>query len=169
MIGWGWKETKYNKYSTIDWRGSDVCDHCEQEFKSKKLHREQTHSCPIYKLTFKQYPYCLLDHMRNNHEELYCKNCNKCFTTSTKYNKHNNQCIKFRKCEKYFKTVTELGNHNLKCMLSTEESESYESSNWYLWLITVKYIIFFICICICIFCNILSPNKLSDTLFSLSV
>mgnify|MGYP002631080107 FL=1 len=61
-----------------------MCDHCEEEFTSKKLHREHTHSCPICNVTFKQYPYCLLDHMRSNHEELYCENCNKCFTTSTK-------------------------------------------------------------------------------------
>ena len=61
-----------------------MCDHCEEEFTSKKLHREHTHSCPICIVTFKQYLYCLLDHMRSNHEELYCENCNKCFTTSTK-------------------------------------------------------------------------------------
>ena len=52
-----------------------MCDHCEEEFTSKKLNREHTHSCPICNVTFKQYPYCLLDHMRSNHEELYYIMC----------------------------------------------------------------------------------------------
>ena len=38
-------------------------------------------------------------------------------------------------------------------MQSTEESESYENSNWYMWLITVQYVIDN--------CNVLSRNKLS--------
>ena len=106
-----------------------MCDCCQEELNGKKLHREHIHSCPICNVTFKQYPYCLLDHMTSNHKELYCENCNKCFTTSTKYNKHNKQCTKCRKCEKCFKTLTELRKHNQKCVPSTEESESYESSN----------------------------------------
>ena len=106
-----------------------ICDHCEEEFNNEKLHREHTHSCLICKVTFNKYSYSLKDHITYNHEELYCENCGNFFTTQTKIVKHNKQCIRCNKFHQYFKTISELRKHNKKCVPSTDESESYESSN----------------------------------------
>ena len=79
-----------------------MCDHCEEEFENEKLHKEHTHSCQICKVTFNEYPDCLKNHIIYNHEELYCENCGKYFTTQTKISKHNKKCIRYKKCQKYF-------------------------------------------------------------------
>ena len=92
------------------------CDHCQEEFENENLHRNHTHGCPICDEIFSEYPYCLSNHIEFSHEELYCNNCNTCFTQLEDMNDHGEICIKCKNCHEWFKTLKQKEQHNKSCL-----------------------------------------------------
>ena len=50
--------------------------------------------------------------MQYDHQELYCDNCDKCFTQLSNMKDHEKTCIKCGKYYKNFKSVTKIKKHN---------------------------------------------------------
>ena len=104
------------------------CEYCGEEFSNEKVLKEHGHSCPICKNIFKEEPYCLTDHIRNNHEEFICNSCGECFTLKGNLYDHTKKCFRCDNCYKFLKTYTKLRKHKRKC-ISDQEEYTDESSN----------------------------------------
>ena len=106
------------------------CEFCDEEFDNRNLLKEHIQHCPICKIDFNEFPYCLTNHIRMNHGKYCCESCGECFIDLSKKKDHKKTCFKCDNCNKYFERLTQLRKHSRKCLPYEEENtDESESSN----------------------------------------